>query len=73
MRKKKKVNTCQHKEGWTFEKTNLGVKRTCKNKKCGFSVTEIPHGLSNSIISPIKKYKRKSDEEVISEIPEVAI
>lgn len=35
---------CDHKKGYTFKKTKLGVRRTCRSK-CGFSVTEVavPH------------------------------
>lgn len=65
-RKKKIENVCTHSDGWTFTRTEKGVKRTCKNKKCNFSVTEVAAGIGSHTITPIKQYKskkRKANEE----------
>lgn len=74
-RKKKIVEAkCSHSDGWVFTKTAKGTKRTCKNKKCGYSVTEVAAGMFGQPIKPIvRSYHKKTESEKIPaiELPNV--
>lgn len=64
---RKSLTKCRHLKGFTFKKTESGVKRTCK-AGCGFSVTDVARGVSSHLQNLSKAQgKRKHAGKKIKE------